>query len=291
MSSEYFYVGDEYEYVFYRVPKELVTSERWKDISMEAKVLYCCMMDRHELSDKNGWHDRDGRIYIYYTFEQICEDMHVSRKKAAAMLDELENKAGLIERVRQGQGRPNRIYVHRFHQRSYPQAVSDGNFLKYPKETSGSIRSELPEVSKRDTINTDNNKTDKSEIESIDPMDAIEEMRAYFDYNCSFEELKKVYPYHAGELEAIRELLVDVCTTTRPTVRIMGEDKPTEVVKSRLEKLNSSHIGYVMDRMNDTTTKITNIRQYLLAALYNAPVTIDHYYTTLVHHDMVYGSA
>ena len=102
---------------------------------MEAKVLYCCMMDRHELSDKNGWHDRDGRIYIYYTFEQICEDMHVSRKKAAAMLDELENKAGLIERVRQGQGRPNRIYVHRFHQRSYPQAVSDGNFLKYPKET------------------------------------------------------------------------------------------------------------------------------------------------------------
>ena len=120
-------------------------------------------------------------------------------------------------------------------------------------------------------------------------MDAIEEMRAYFDYNCSFEELKKVYPYHAGELEAIRELLVDVCTTTRPTVRIMGEDKPTEVVKSRLEKLNSSHIGYVMDRMNETTTKITNIRQYLLAALYNAPVTIDHYYTTLVHHDMVYG--
>jgi len=69
----------------------------------------------------------------------------------------------------------------------------------------------------------------------------------------------------------------------------MGEDKPAAVVVSRLKKLNSSHIGYVMDRLNDTTTKITNIRQYLLAALYNAPVTMDHYYTTLVHHDMVYG--
>ena len=120
-------------------------------------------------------------------------------------------------------------------------------------------------------------------------MDAIDEMRAYFDYYCAFDDLKKVSPYHTGELDSIRELLIDVCTTTKPTIRVMGEDKPAEVVISRLKKLNSSHIGYVMDRLNDTTTKITNIRQYLLAALYNAPVTMDHYYTTLVHHDMVYG--
>ena len=132
-----------------------------------------------------------------------------------------------------------------------------------------------------------------SETESInltaDPMDAIEEIRAYFDYYCSFDALKQQDPYHAGEIDAIRELLIDVCTTTKPTIRVMGEDKPAAVVVSRLKKLNSSHISYVLDRMNDTTTKITNIRQYLLAALYNAPVTIDHYYTTLVHHDMMYG--
>lgn len=289
MKSEYFYVGDEYEYAFYRVPKELIKSGCWKDITMEAKVLYCCMMDRHELSDRNGWHDGEGRIYIYYTFEQICEDMHVSRKKAAAMLDELEHKAGLIERVRQGQGRPNRIYVHRFHQRSYPQAVSDGNSLKYPKETSGSILRELPGVSKRDASNTDIFKTDMSETDLINQLDAIDEMRDYFESACCFEELKKGDPYHAGELDEIKELLVETCTTTKPTIRVSGEDKPAAVVKSRLMKLDSSHIAYAMDRMNDTTTKITNIRQYLLAVLYNAPVTIEHYYTTLVHHDMVCG--
>lgn len=289
MNRDYFYVGDEYEFVFYRIPKELVKNPLWGNITMEAKVLYSCMLDRQELSAKNGWHDESGRVFIYYTFDQICGDLHVSRKKAASMLDELENKAGLIERSRQGQGRPNRIYVHRFHQRSYPQAVSDGNYKEYPKETSESLRSELPGVSKRDAINTDNKKTDKSETDPIDQCDAIDEMRDYFESTCNFEILKQSDPYHAGELDEIRELLVDVCTTTKPTIRIMGEDKPAAVVKSRLEKLNSSHISYVCDRMNDTTTKITNIRQYLLAALYNAPVTIDHYYTTLVHHDMAYG--
>ena len=291
MSFEYFYAGDEYEFAFYRIPKELIKDPLWQNITMEAKVLYSCMLDRQELSRKNGWHDDAGRVFIYYTFNQICEDLHVSRKKAAAMLDELENGAGLIERSRIGLGRPNRIYVRRFHKRSYPQPVSNGNFREYPEETSASFRSELPEVSERNAINTDSNKTDKSETESINQMDAIDEMSAYFDYYCAFDDLKKVYPYHTGELDSIRELLIDVCTTTKPTIRVMGEDKPAAVVVSRLKKLNSSHIGYVMDRLNDTTTKITNIRQYLLAALYNAPVTIDHYYTTLVHHDMVYGPA
>lgn len=290
MSFEYFYVGDENEFAFFRLPKILIRDPRYRNITMEAKVLYGCMLDRHELSAKNGWHDEQGRIYIYYTFGQICEDLFVSRKKAAAMLDELENKALLIRRVRQGQGRPNRIYVRRFHRQSYPQVVSDGNFKEFPLETSRSIRSELQEVSKRDPNNTDMKKTDRSETESINQqMDAIDEISAHFDYYCSFDALKAQDPYHAGEIDAIRELLIDVCSTTKPTIRVMGEDKPAAVVVSRLKKLDSSHISYVLDRMNDTTTKITNIRQYLLAALYNAPVTIDHYYQTLVHHDMVYG--
>ena len=88
---------------------------------------------------------------------------------------------------------------------------------------------------------------------------------------------------------AIKELLVDVCTTARPTIRISGEEKPAAVVISRLKKLNSSHIGYVMDCLQGNTTKITSIRQYLLAVLYNAPITMEHYYTALVHHDMAGG--
>ncbi len=289
MNFEYFHVGDEYEFSFYRLPKELIRDPTWQDISMEAKVLYGCMLDRHELSAKNGWHDEKGRIFIYYTFEQICGDLHVSRKKAAAMLDELENKAGLIIRSRQGQGKPNRIYVRRFHRRSYSQVVSNGNFKEFPLETSESIRSELPEVSRRNANDTDRKKTERSKTDPINQPDAVDAMRDYFEQVCCFEALKKDDPYHAAELGAIKELLVDVCTTAKPTIRISGEDKPAAVVISRLKKLNSSHIGYVMDCLQENTTKITNIRQYLLAVLYNAPVTMDHYYTALVHHDMAGG--
>lgn len=291
MSLEYFHVGDEYEFSFYRLPKELIRDPAWQDITMEAKVLYGCMLDRHELSAKNDWHDEEGRIFIYYTFDQICSDLHVSRKKAAAMLDELENKAGLIRRSRQGQGKPNRIYVRRFHRRNLSSEVTDGYFREYPEETTGSIRSTLPEVSERNLNNTDMNQTDRNKTESINQMDAIEEMRGYFNYYCGFEQLKTVYPHHVSELESIRELLVDVCTTSKPTIRISGEEKPSAVVISRLKKLNSSHIGYVMDCLNENTTKISNIRQYLLAVLYNAPVTIGHYYTNRVHHDMANGMA
>ncbi|MGI6118915.1 MAG: DUF6017 domain-containing protein [Bilifractor sp.] len=289
MSFEYFYVGDEYEFAFYRLPKELIRSPAYRNISMEAKVLYGCMLDRHELSVRNGWHDEKGRVFIYYTFEQICGDLFVSRKKAAAMLNELENQAGLIRRTRQGQGRPNRIYVRRFHVRRQSEPVSDGNSQKYPMETSGSIQSELQEVSGGNENNTDKNKTERNKTNPIDPMDAEKEIRAWFDYSCAFDALKIDYPNRARELDEIRELLVDVCTTTKPTIRISGEDKPAAVVISRLKKLNSFHIAYVLDCLEKTTTKITNIRQYLLAVLYNAPVTMDHYYSMLVQHDMAEG--
>ena len=90
-------------------------------------------------------------------------------------------------------------------------------------------------------------------------------------------------------LDELVELMVDTVCSRRETIRIAGDDYPAEVVKSRFLKLNSSHIEYVLDRMRDNTTYVRNIKKYLLAALYNAPATIDSYYTSLVSHDM-YGS-
>ena len=83
--------------------------------------------------------------------------------------------------------------------------------------------------------------------------------------------------------------MVDTVCSHREMIRIAGDDYPAEVVKSRFLKLNSSHIEYVLDRMRENTTYVRNIKKYLLAALYNAPATIDSYYTSLVSHDM-YGS-
>ena len=90
-------------------------------------------------------------------------------------------------------------------------------------------------------------------------------------------------------LNELVELMVDTVCSRRETIRIAGDDYPAEVVKSRFLKLNSSHIEYVLDRMRENTTYVRNIKKYLLAALYNAPATIDSYYTSLVSHDL-YGS-
>ena len=90
-------------------------------------------------------------------------------------------------------------------------------------------------------------------------------------------------------LDELVELMLGTVCSRRETIRIAGDDYPTEVVKSRFLKLNSSHIEYVLDRMRENTTYVRNIKKYLLAALYNAPSTIDSYYAALVNHDM-YGS-
>ena len=90
-------------------------------------------------------------------------------------------------------------------------------------------------------------------------------------------------------LNELVELMVDTVCSRRETIRIAWDDYPAEVVKSRFLKLNSSHIEYVLDRMRENTTYVRNIKKYLLAALYNAPVTMDSYYTSLVSHDL-YGS-
>lgn len=90
-------------------------------------------------------------------------------------------------------------------------------------------------------------------------------------------------------LDELVELMVDTVCSRREMIRIAGDDYPAEVVKSRFLKLNSSHIEYVLDRMRENTTYVRNIKKYLLAALYNAPATIDSYYASLVNHNLYGG--
>ena len=104
-----------------------------------------------------------------------------------------------------------------------------------------------------------------------------------YDYLCRDDRLDR------DMLNELVELMVDTVCSRRETIRIAGDDYPAEVVKSRFLKLNSSHIEYVLDRMRENTTYVRNIKKYLLAALYNAPATIDSYYASLVNQDL-YGS-
>ena len=106
--------------------------------------------------------------------------------------------------------------------------------------------------------------------------------------NIEYEILRQDPHTDRERLDEIAELIVDTVCSARKTIRIAGDDYPAEVVKSRFMKLDSSHVQYVMDCMADNTTYVRNIKKYLLAALYNAPATINSYYSSLVQHDM-YG--
>ena len=107
--------------------------------------------------------------------------------------------------------------------------------------------------------------------------------------NIEYDILTQNAQLDKARLDELVELMVDTVCSKRQTIRIAGDDYPAEVVKSRFLKLTSSHIEYILDRMRENTTYVRNIKKYLLAALYNAPVTMDSYYTSLVSHDL-YGS-
>ena len=114
MTLDYYYGDQAEQFSFYRIPKVLFTDSRFKDISAEAKILYGLLLDRMSLSAKNGWLDQEGRVYIVYTVEDIMDALSCASQKAMKLLNELDEKCGLIERKRQGLGKPNLIYVKNF---------------------------------------------------------------------------------------------------------------------------------------------------------------------------------
>ncbi len=275
------------------MPKVLFTSERFKDLSTESKTLYGIMLDRVSLSVKHNWIDEGGRVYIIYTIEQIMTDLSCGNKKAGQLLDELERKAGLIERKRQGLGKPNLIYV-----KNFISAVDNsvgGHFLKCQNDTSGSVKTTSLEVSKRHGTNTDLNNTDYIDTDPIlsgsddEGMRMHQQYEEYFRSSLEIEALLRDDPYEEETIMGILDILVDTCCTKRKVIRIAGDDKSAEVVKSRLMKLTSEHIRYVRKCLTENSTKVRNIRQYLLTALYNAPTTISPYYQAWVNNDMAEG--
>ena len=130
---------------------------------------------------------------------------------------------------------------------------------------------------------------DAAEISAEEMRKERETYRQLILENIEYDILCQDRKLRRDDLDEIVEIMVDTVCANKPFIRVSGEDKPADVVKSRLLKLDSGHIQFVLDCMNENTTKVRNIRQYLLAALYNAPVTISNYYTSLVNHDMYGG--
>lgn len=117
----------------------------------------------------------------------------------------------------------------------------------------------------------------------------IENYRELILENIEYDCLKQRYPLYLDDLNEIVELLVETVCAKRKTTQISGADFPHEIVRSRFLKLDSSHIEFVMDCLQKNTTQVRNIKQYLLAVLFNAPTTMNNHFTSLVNHDMHAG--
>ena len=183
----YFYGNEAEQYSFYRIPKVLLTDRRYKGASMEAKVLYGLMLDRMGLSVRNGWLDDEGRVYIYFTLDDALAMLGCGKDKAVRLFKELDayGGIGLIERHKQGQGRPARIYVKNFTLPPDPEECtlapsSEGppaQTSEKPKSallgTPDVLTSEIPqsgllESSGQDCGKSAANKTDKNKTELSD---------------------------------------------------------------------------------------------------------------------------
>lgn len=305
---DYYYGDESGQFSYFRIPRQLVTSDQFRRLSTDAKLLYGLLLDRMGLSAKNGWYDKLGRVFIFYTLDEIQADLNCGHDKATKLLVELDTGKGigLIERVRQGQGKPTRIYVKRFTTGQIPPQPQGPQDLppsgspecgKVAVQTAEKPQSRVrqsrsPECGKTAGIYPDLNQTDFSPLEpsiypSVPPpagrwMDRSD-CRREVEGQIEFPHLCRQFGYE--DVDGVVELMVDTLCSTRPTLRIGGEEIPTGQVKSRFLTLDSSHLEYVFDCMRRNTTQVRNIRAYLLTALYNAPVTMSNYYQAEVQHD------
>ena len=265
---------------------------RNRDLTLKAKGLLSQM-----LSLPDNWD---------YTLAGLSR---INREKIDAIREavrELE-KAGYIVRSRERdeKGRLRGADYIIYEQPQTP--VSDLPTLENPTQLNKDIS--RTDLSKKEESNTDISNTHSIPILSPYPspftedaaeperkgteaktQSAIEIYRDIIKDNIEYDILIQDPHMDKDRLDEIVDLILETVCTARKTLRIAGDDYPAELVKSKFLKLTSSHIEFVLDCMRENTTKIRNIKQYLRAVLFNAPSTIDSYYTALVAHDMASGA-
>ncbi len=276
--SEFFYAGEQPQFSFFRTPKSLFLNERYNSLSTDAKLLYSLLLDRMELSARNGLHDEQGRIYVYFTVMQASEILHYGENKITRLFSELE-KIGLIDRIRQGLGKASIIYPKKFLE-SHPSNRSARN-----RQNDDSCPSEMkvldpskPRGSNTEYINTEISDTNLS-IPMIDVDEMEERIKMQIEYDCLIEMEDRLKAD-----EAVRIIIELMCIRT-PTIRIGGIEYPTDFVHQRLSQLTCEHVEYVLDCMRHNNTRISNIKAYLIAALFNAPATFEHHIQSEVNYN------
>lgn len=366
MEFNYYYGTQADQFSFIRIPRTMLTDKMFAELSLQAKVLYGLLLDRMGLSMKNGWVDKDNKVYIIYQIAEIQEDLGFSKKKAIDYLAELET-FGLIEKKRRGLGLASIIYVKSFivesvqladevnvsqnktsrstvlgtsgevdglknaHSNHAEIAEQDvivaehieeepvslqGNCTKLSRSvetgtsrsvelgTSGSVKIAPQEVSIREPLEvpkqeplknynninyTYRNDNKPNHIVSVPDEMGYDMRTAYAEQikeNIGLELLCQRNPHMKEQLWGIYDLILETVLCRSDTILIASNHYPAELVRNKFLRLDSTHVEYVLECLQTNTTKVKNIKKYLLAALFNAPTTIDGYYQAEVNHDM-----
>ena len=266
-------------------------------LSLKAKGLLSLMLSLPENWD-----------YTMKGLARICKD---GIDSISGGIRELEAHGYLIRaRVRGANGQLGSIEYTILEQPKAPSPTQEKPIRENPVQANPMLDAPIQENPAQ--LNTkesskDKSKKDLSSTEGSNPIlsspqppggsdragrDLMRERESYRELileNIEYDILAQNERLDRDRLDELVELMVDTVCSNREMIRIAGDDYPAEVVKSRFLKIGSSHIEYVLERMRENTTYVRNIKKYLLAALYNAPVTMDSYYTSLVSHDL-YGS-
>ncbi len=304
---EYYYGLQSESFNFIQVPRFLFSNPEFRILKPESKILYSLMLDRMSLSRKNGWLDKDNRVFIYYTVEEMMEDIDCKHTKCAEIVKELIN-FGLIEKKKQGMGKPDIIYVkdflHAIGEPSNPcnyteirntdvktSANSDirNTELKTSEiRISGGTENGSLDIRKTDTSNTnvishinnnlnDLNNTDNPPLLDIpketENRSAREEEEERIKKQINFDHLWIYHEFDEKLLEYIVKLMTDMMMETRSQIALSsGCFVDTEEVKQRVRQLTYDDINNLLKKLptkNDPKRKVVNEEGYLKTCLFN----------------------
>lgn len=300
---KYFYGTESEMLTFYRIPKLLVTSKYFKTLTNDAKMLYGLMLDRMSLSARNHWFDKENRVFIYFSVGDTMECLNCGKNKAMKTIAELDEKGGigLIERKKQGLGKPDIIYVKNFFLSSKESGseVYNVNLCRSQNETSEGLDDGPQEVYKEDTNKNKNNNTEFNNNESnlilsVGTGEKRSDVAGYqqlIKENIEYDFLLDRYPYDRDIIEGLLDLILETVLSRNDEIEIARNRYPAELVRSRFLKLDFGHMEYVLECMKDNTAKVRNIKKYMLAVLFNSVSTVGSYYQAEVNYDMYYSKA
>ena len=299
---KFFYGPEMHMFTFYKIPK-LLFAEPYKHISTDAKLLYGLMLDRMGLSAQNErWTDADGRVYIYFPIAEVMDLLGIADQKATKLYKELEN-VELIQRKRQGLGKPTKIYVSKFFKVSpgdfveKEAAQTDAESLKRENPVSRNVKntnqetgnSRIPPFKKTEVSENEPNYSMMNPLPAAKParkspepvLEGVEEMEARVRIQISYDVLRANHPGDGPAIDNLVTLIADVCTSRKPSYRINGELRNGDEVRRRLQRLQYEDIEAVLDAFfhESTDKRIRNVRAYLITALYNAPGSSEQYLT------------